>query len=149
MISWWVCAVMVSLYVECSRSAVWNLCNVAGVFFRHMSVMWNVCVPVLLVTLLIALSQHEVHWPLYIVRKNVQWFSLTKCGLLLNLTRNTAKFHYMIVCIINYVYSKKNITLLYVGKFHYMLVCTTEWLTMWNICRNTCIFILSYLPNFN
>ena len=131
-------------------STAWHLCNLTGVFFQaRMSVMWNVCLPVLLVTLLIALSQFEVHWLPYLVRKKwvifpYQMQPLTKSDL-----QNVVKFCYMIVCTLDSAYSKKNVTLLYLKKFYYMLVYTTEWLTMWNICRNTCIFILSYLSNFN
>ena len=35
-------------------------------------------------------------------------------------------FCYMIVCTLDSLYNKKNVTLLYMEKFHYMLVCTTE-----------------------
>ena len=36
------------------------MCNVGGIYIQgHMLVMWNVCIPVLLVTVLIALSSYE------------------------------------------------------------------------------------------
>ena len=48
-----------TIQYKCSGT---NLCNVAGIFIQgHMSEMCNVCILMLLVTLLIALSLYEVH----------------------------------------------------------------------------------------
>ena len=55
------------------------MCSVAGIFVQgHMLVMLNVCIPVLLVTLLIALSSHEdVYTDIAVsnvcMKKLVQW----------------------------------------------------------------------------
>ena len=50
------------LHVDYSRSAEEDICyNVAEIFVQgHMPVMWNVCIPGCLVTLLIALGLYEV-----------------------------------------------------------------------------------------
>ena len=62
----WMDTVMWDLYVDCSRSAVGHI-QVAGIFVQeHMSVMWNVCISVLPVTLLFALSYYDTHTHTYI-----------------------------------------------------------------------------------
>ena len=58
----WICTVMWGPYGDYSKSAVGYICNVAGIFVQgHLPVMWNTCKPVLLVTLLIAVSSYEVY----------------------------------------------------------------------------------------
>ena len=38
------------------------MCNVAGIFVQgHVPVMWNICIPVILVTLLFAVSSYGVY----------------------------------------------------------------------------------------
>ena len=47
------------LYYECSQA---YMCDVAGIHVQgHMLIIWNVCIPLLVVTLLIALSSYEVY----------------------------------------------------------------------------------------
>ena len=53
---WWICPVMLSLYINYSRPAVRHAMCLA-----YMSVVWIVCIPVLLATLLIVLSSYEVY----------------------------------------------------------------------------------------
>ena len=50
---------MWGLYEDCSGTCTHN---VAGIFDQgHMPVMWNICIPVLQVTLLIAVHSYEVY----------------------------------------------------------------------------------------
>ena len=59
-----VCIVMWGLYADYAVVVQWGIlyiCSVAGIFLKgHLSVMQSVCILVLLVTLLIALSSYEV-----------------------------------------------------------------------------------------
>ena len=55
------CAEMWCLYVDNCRNAVGHMGSVAGIFDQgHMPVIWNVCMPVVIVILFIALSSYEV-----------------------------------------------------------------------------------------
>ena len=52
----------IGLYVEYSRHAVGQTCNVAGIFVQgDMPIMWNACTSVLLVTWMIAMSSKEIY----------------------------------------------------------------------------------------
>ena len=51
------CGVMRGIYIDYIINEV---CNVVGIFVQgHVPVMWNVCIPVLLITLLIAVISYE------------------------------------------------------------------------------------------
>ena len=52
---------MWSLYVDYSRSSVGHMYNLAGILVQaHISVIWNVCMLVVVVTLFITLSSYKV-----------------------------------------------------------------------------------------
>ena len=54
---------MFGLYAHLNGSAVGpNISSVAGIFvLEHMPVIWNLCISVLIVTLLIALGSYKVY----------------------------------------------------------------------------------------
>ena len=53
---------MLHPYVDYSSSAVEHMCDVAGIFVQgHMQIMRNACIPVFLVTLLIALGSYKAY----------------------------------------------------------------------------------------
>ena len=51
-----------SIYIDYFSNVVGHVCNMADIWFRGIcSITWNVCTPVLLITLLISASLYEAH----------------------------------------------------------------------------------------
>ena len=58
---------MWGLHVYHNNSAMGHICNVAGIFVQgHMPIMWTVCIPVFLVTILIAESSYDTYILIYL-----------------------------------------------------------------------------------